>query len=398
MSIKAGVGVDSGSDSFIATKNAAQVAVTSLGSDPDLFIVFASSVYDSQHVLKGLRSVSADAHIIGSSTAGEITTHGPTNKNSVAVMAIKSDTVNFFTGVGQDIQVSPFAAGKAAAMSVKKSAGDALKAFIMIPDVLTGNGAETVRGVLSALGAHFPVVGGASGDDFKFVKTYQYCEDSVYSGACVGLGMSGEFSMGIGVKHGWLPIGLPMKVTRSEGAVLHEIDGKPAISLYEDYFGEEKARELRTQTLAKLAITYPIGMNKEGSDELLIVDPLSVDANGSITCAAEVPTGADIRLMIGSSDEAIAIAKVAAEDALKQLNGKKPQAIIIFNCIARQRLFGVRAGEEISAIQSVLGLDTPLIGFYTYGEQAPLGGEVRNIEKCNPSFHNETVVILALGD
>ena len=65
--------------------------------------------------------------------------------------------------------------------------------------------------------------------------------------------------------------------------------------------------------------------------------------------------------------------------------------------VLENKLFGERSGEEISAIQEAVGAETPLIGFYTYGEQAPLGGEVRNLEKCNSAFHNETVVICALA-
>jgi hypothetical protein len=261
-----------------------------------------------------------------------------------------------------------------------------------------GNGADIVRGVLASLGEHFPVVGGASGDDFKFEKTYQHLNDKVYSGVVVGFGWVGDFELGIGVKHGWVPIGTPKKVTRSNGSVIHELDGKPAISIYDEYFGEKEASVLRTETLAKLAVSYPLGMKVDGSDEMLIRDPLTVDANGSITCAAEIPQDSSIQLMLGSRDEAIKVAGIAAQNAVEQLNGAKPKAVIIFNCIARNKLFGEHSGEEIKEIQKSVGSDTPLIGFYTYGEQAPLGGEVRNIEQCNTAFHNETVVIAVVGD
>jgi hypothetical protein len=60
-------------------------------------------------------------------------------------------------------------------------------------------------------------------------------------------------------------------------------------------------------------------------------------------------------------------------------------------------LFGEFSGEEIKAIQKAIGENVPLIGFYTYGEQAPMGGELKNINKCSPAFHNETVVICVLG-
>lgn len=399
MSLKVSVGSNEGSDAYVVGANAAQNAFANLGAnDAHLAIVFASVQYDQQKVIAGVRSVTKDALLVGCSTAGEITTEGPLKKHSVAVLLMNSDTVKFYGGVGENIKADARIAGKVAAESVKTQAGDALKAFMMLPDVLTGNGADIVRGVLDSLGEHFPVVGGAAGDDFQFKQTYQYLNDKVYSGAVIGVGLTGDFKIGIGVKHGWVPVGVPKKVTKSAGSVLHELDGQPAIKIYEDYFGEEEAKQLRTETLAKLAITYPLGMRHEGSDEMLIRDPITVDEHGSITCAAEIPEGAEIQLMVGSREEAVRVAEIAAQNAKDQLDGSAPKGIIIFNCIARNKLFGERSGDEIHAIQRALGPNVPLIGFYTYGEQAPLGGEVRNINKCNPAFHNETVVICVLAD
>lgn len=398
--IKASVGTAYGDDSYAVGANACEDAIEQLGdSNPDLLIVFSSIKFDQQKMLDGIRSVAKNALLVGSSTSGEINTAGPIKLHrSVTIMAIKSPEIKYFVGVGENIAANPRLAGKDSADKVKAQSSESLKAFLMIPDVLVGNGADIVRGVLDSLGAHFPVVGGASGDDFQFKKTYQYMNDKVYSGAVVGLGMTGNFKIGIGVKHGWIPVGEPMKVTKSAGAVVHEINGAPAIKIYEDYFGEEEAKNLRTEALGKLAVTYPLGMKVAGSDELLIRDPITVDEHGSITCAAEIPEGSEVRLMVGSREEAVKVAKIAAQDAMSQLDGSVPKAVIIFNCIARNKLFGNKSGDEISAIQEVIGRKVPLIGFYTYGEQAPLGGEVRNIEKCNSAFHNETVVICVLAD
>jgi len=398
--MKSSVGVSFGDDSYAVGVNACQDAIDHLGDkNPDLLIVFSSVKYDQEKMLAGVRSVAPNTLLVGSSTSGEIVTAGPLKERSVAVMAIKSPEIKYFTGVGENIAKDAREAGKWAADKVKKHAdGAELKAFVMLPDVLAGNGADIVRGVLDSLGPNFPVVGGASGDDFAFKKTYQYVNDKVYSGAVVGLGLAGNFKIGIGVKHGWIPVGEPMKVTKSSGAVIHEINGSPAVKIYEDYFGQEEAKILRTEALAKLAITYPLGMKVSGSDELLIRDPIAVDEHGSITCAAEIPEGSEVRLMIGSREEAVKVAKIAAEEAVAQLDGSAPKAVIVFNCIARNKLFGDKSGEEISAIQEAVGNQVPLIGFYTYGEQAPLGGEVKNIEKCNSAFHNETVVICVLAD
>ncbi len=396
--MKSSVGLGIGEDAYTVGANACQDAIEQLKEKPDLLIVFSSVKYDQQRMLDGVRSVCADTLLVGSSTSGEITDKGPIKDNSVVVMAIHSPGVKYYAGLGENVAQNAREAGKQAAVSVKQQSNGEIKSFFMFPDVLVGNGSDIVRGVLDEVGEHFPVVGGASGDDFQFKKTYQYLNDKVYSGAVVGLGISGDFLIGIGVKHGWLPVGTPMKVTKSEGSVIHELDGKPAIKIYEDYFGEKEAEQLKNETLAKLAITYPLGMSVEGSDEMLIRDPITVDENGSITCAAEIPQGSDIRLMVGSKEEAVKVASIAAQNALEQLEGGKPKAIIIFNCIARNKLFGDRSRDEIDVIQEKIGKEIPLIGFYTYGEQAPLDGQVRDIKKCNTAFHNETVVIVVLGE
>jgi hypothetical protein len=56
---------------------------------------------------------------------------------------------------------------------------------------------------------------------------------------------------------------------------------------------------------------------------------------------------------------------------------------------------GSKIGDEIRAVQEILGEDVPLIGFYTYGEQAPLAGRLG--PKCHSAFHNETLTLLAIA-
>ena len=399
MAINAGVGLSKEKDSFEAGYEACKKALKNMGSEkPDLTVVVASVSFDQEQVLKGVRDANDKTPVIGCSDAGEITNDGP-NKNAVAVMTIASDQLTFYTGLGRNIDKGAREAGRAVAKEIKEKATQPLKAFVMFPDVLTGNGADIVRGVLDTLGEHFPVVGGAAGDDFLFEKTYEYMDDEVVSGAVAGVGIAGEFSMGVGVRHGWIPIGVPMKVTKSEGSVVHELDNRPAISIYEDYFGE-KASELRKEPLARMAITYPLGIKIPDLDEYLIRDPITVDDDGAITCAAEIPEGSEIRLMIGSKEKAIEAAQDAAKKLMKDFEeqGSAPKLILMFNCIAREKLFGQAAKDEIQAVMEIIGKDVPLLGFYTYGEQAPVGGEIRDSAKINSRFYNETIVLFAIGE
>lgn len=391
MSTKAGVGFSKNPQAIIAGKEACSEAMKDI-ENPDLIIVFSSIGLNQEEMLKGVREISQDSLLIGSSDAGEIATTGP-DKGGVVVMALKSDTVKFISGYGGSIADGARAAGKRLAQDIMNKTSEKISCFMILADVLKDNGADVVRGVQDVAGEKALVVGGAAGDDFLFKETFVYLNDQVISSGLVGVGLAGDIAIGVGVRHGWQPIGLPMTVTKSHGAVLEEVDGKPAVSIYEDHFGKQ-AEELRSEPLATMAITYPLGMNIEGSDELLIRDPITVDEKGAITCAAEIPEGSKIRLMIGSKEEAFKAAEEAARKAMAQLNGKTPQAVIMFNCIARNKLFGRHAIDEIQGIQNILGANVPLIGFYTYGEIAPIGGDM---EKCLSCFHNETAVIVVIG-
>lgn len=392
--IKSGVSRSNNSDAFKAGAEASKNAMDQIGGKADLVIVFSTVFYNQEKMLEGVMSVTKDTPLMGCSDSGEIIKEGPASKH-VAVMALSSDNIKFTIGVGKNVKADSHQAGVAAAKDVKNRAKGDIALFMMLPDGLTGNGAAIVRGIQKILGLNFPIIGGSAGDDFAFKKTYQYYNGQVLTDSVVGVGLSGNFSWGVGVMHGWEPIGLPMKVTKSEGAVLKELNGKPALNIYEDYFGK-KSEELINEPIAKMAYTYPLGMSVGGSAELLIRDVVIANKKGEITCAAEIPEGTEIRLMLGDPEKAIVSAKEAAEKALLQLRGTKPKVVFVFDCIARCKLLGSRIGEEISAIQDILGHDVPMIGFYTYGEQAPLGGTVG--ENCRSEFHNETMALLVLGE
>lgn len=396
MAILTGVGISQLTNSISAIDEAyAQAALSMDQHEPSCIILFASSLtYNQQELVSHLKGKLANTVIIGCSTSGEITSVAGSMDNSIGLIAFYSDQMRFVPGVGKNIAADPRDAGKQLANDIQRNAnGEKPKAMIMLPDGLAGNGADIVRGVLDVFGSDFMVVGGSAGDDFQFKKTFQYYNDQVLSGDVVGIGLYGDFNYGIGVRHGWIPIGVPRIATRSKGNILYELDNKPAVQLYEDYFGKDKNPLNSNEPFARLAITYPLGISVPTTDGYLIRDPLSFNEQGAITLAAEVPEGSEVHIMIGSTEEAIEAARDAAQQAIKQSQGKTIKAIILFNCIARKKLLMTKKQEEIDKIREIIGKDIPLIGFYTYGEQAPLGEEIAT---C--SFHNETDVIFVIAE
>jgi len=363
------------------------------GEAPRLAILLASPTrYDQTRLLMQMKLRLPDAAVVGCSTSGEISHLGVAD-NSVVMMLMGGDEeLKFVTARGENMSEDAYACGKQFADRLLQLGESPPKAVLLFPDGLAGNGAQLMCGVTETLGQDTLVAGGSAGDDFEFKQTYQYLNNELLTNSVVGVGIYGNFQFGLGVRHGWMPIGIPRTVTKSKDNIVYELDGKPAIEIYNDQFGEETII-IPGEPFAKLAITYPLGIELDGHQEFLIRDPLEVTDEGGIKCAAEIQEGSQVYVMIGGAVEAINAAELAANQAKARLGNKTPKAAVLFNCIARKKILLDRKHEELDKIKFVLG-DVPLIGFYTYGEQASTGFS----EAVGCSFHNETDVIFLIAE
>jgi hypothetical protein len=73
MRVIAGTGMSGAKDAAAAGREAAAMAVAALaGEPPALVLVFTTPRYDLPALLKGVRSVTGSAHLIGATGSGEI--------------------------------------------------------------------------------------------------------------------------------------------------------------------------------------------------------------------------------------------------------------------------------------------------------------------------------------
>jgi len=106
---------------------------------------------------------------------------------------------------------------------------------------------------------------------------------------------------------------------------------------------------------------------------------------------AAVADGSEAYLLTGSLSACQAAAQAAAEQALKELDGARPVLALVLADIAWQMLFEAQPGGDVSAVQSALGVDVPVVGGYTLGQIVPGGKEV-------PRFLNQHVVVMVFGE
>jgi len=362
---------------------------------PSLAIIFTSSEFAHPLVLKATNNLLGEIPIIGSSSQGIITNKGIFNYG-FAILLVSLSTQTFFNtaSVKNIDKESSLAAGENLATSLLYGFKNVHRSLsIIFSDKLITDGTNLINGVQEGLGRSFPLIGASSADNFAAQKTFQYINNELLSGSCSGILFGGKFNFGFGVKHGWLALGKMRIATESNNNVIHQIDGVPAAKLYEDYFAKDimgLAKELH-----KISISYPIGVYLPGEKEYLLRNIVSIKDDGSLVTRGDIPQGSKIRLMVSTKESRLGAVSQACQEAQKNLAGLKAKFVIVFDSAARSLLLGRQNQAELEVIKEEFGKDTPIIGMYTNGEQAPL----KSINYLGRTyFHNQSINIIAIGD
>ena len=384
---------------FVATSSApdptsaGREAVTSAlrglseaGVEPRLLVVYASSSYDPDALAASLGAAAGDVALIGCTTAGEIATAGP-GEAGVVVFALGGDGFSVSTAMAEIVDGDLRSAGSTAARCVDAVDKRASTVLLILSDGLAGDQQEVVRGAYEQVGASIPLVGGCAGDDLRMTTTRQFYGGRAVTGAVVGAAISSDGPIGIGVRHGWRPVGVPMTVTQSDGVVVHTLDDEPALDVYLDRLNAPTEVRNDPEAFTAHAATRPIGLSRRGRDEIRFVATADFEQR-TITCFAEVAQGGQCSIMEGDAESVLGATDDACSDALSPLAGTEPKGLMVFDCIARKGVLGGSIVDEIERVnQSAHG--APVAGFYTYGEIARTTG--------SSGFHNQTLVVLALG-
>jgi hypothetical protein len=339
-----------------------------------------------EELIKGVCEGAGTDQIIGCSTSGEISSSG-LSINSAVLGGIASDCLDFEIVTVQGLKKDSEAAGRQLAESFSSTP----RLLQIFSDGLTGNGCAILRGIANVFGDSVPVNGGAAGDNGEFVKTLQFCRDRVYSDAVCGIAFYGDFRLGIGVQSGWAPIGLSKQVTRACGNIVFELNGEPALDVYERFLGQHAKK------LPAIGVEYPLGFlkssaDKNQADHYILRATMSVDrAKRSILFAGEIPEGAIVNMTCGDKTSILEAAGTAAREAISGIGNATPEIIFCYSCMARKIVLGRRTEEEITRIRAEFDSRIPMIGFYTYGEFCPVG------RKSSNYMHNETVTLSVLG-
>lgn len=370
------------------TSIAIQVLEALNGEVPDALILFASSRYDYSELLHAVEAGCRPKIMIGSSSAGEFTSsaHG---EGSVSAVALRSSELRFAAGIGRGLRTDRAAAAKELVSSFHGASESRYlyRSALVLADALAGH-ADTLVEELTALTAGtYQFFGGGAGDDGQFSNTHLFYGTEAITDAVVALEILSNKPIGVGVSHGWQPATPPMRVTESEGMLLVSVNAAPAVEIFEEY-AERTGQSFDKANPLPFFLHNVLGIR--GDDGYYLRVPLGVHEDGSVLCAADVPTGSTLHIMSTGSPSASEAAATATRSAIRQLQGHQPQVALFFDCVATRLRMGKEFGVELETLQKELG-EAKFVGFNTYGQVARSNGEFSG-------FHNCTAVVCILPE
>lgn len=337
--------------------------------------------------VEDLRRAYPRSHLIGCSTAGEI--HGTELVDDSLVVAVARFAEAEIVAASVAL-TGPEASRAAGEQLARRLARPDVRAVIVLSDGLGVNGTELVAGLRAILPEDAVISGGLAADGDRFADTWVLDGAGCRSGAVCAVALCGDgLVVGHGSEGGWDLFGPERRVTRSDGNVLFELDGRPALALYQEYLGE------RAAALPASGLLFPLCLRRPGSaDESVVRTILGIDEDHqSLTFAGDVPAGHLAQLMRASTENLIDGAARAGENAALPHGARATGDLlaILVSCVGRRLVLGERSEEEIEATLGALPAGAGQVGFYSYGEIAPT-------PSGRADLHNQTMTLVTLAE
>jgi len=362
-------------------------ALNQIGNNPvSLGIVIAPYRYEAQQVINGVSSMLGNTPLIGFSSTACLTREGSEEQGVVVALLggedIKAET-HWFPAYSQSTEET---AEKLTQLLNYEQAPAQL--VFGIGDGFNGDAEE----FCAKIPGNVPFAGCLSSGDINSGFCYQIANTQYGSGGLSAMFIRGDIKIGIGHAHGWIPVGSRYRVTRSRGFWLRTLDGRPASESYAQMFGYP-ARDWAFPPLNQVVRIYPLGIERgAGTNNLLVRSPLRVEADGSFRMNTTIRDGTDVYLLTGSPNNCVKAAREAAQQAKDALGNSKPLFTLALVDTAWQTILQATPGAEMSAIQTIIGEDTPLAGGYTLGQIIPA-----KTPDARPQFMNQHIMVIAFG-
>lgn len=352
---------------------------------PLVLVLGNRMLLENENVFKEVKALYPDGHLVFGSTSGDITSN-TVDDDSITVTAIEFEKSKFLIKTSNVLN-SDLDSYKTGAELVKQFSQNGLKYIFVLSEGSFINGSELTKGMNTSTKNNTLITGGLCGDAARFEKTLASYNENPKPGEIIAIGFYGEsLEVSFSIHGGWTPFGPERVVTKSSSNVLYELDNQPALDLYKKYLGD------KSNELPAAALLYPLNVKSSEEKQSFVRTILNINEDdNTMILAGDIPENSKVQLMMTNVDNIANASERAARQAL-ELRTNKPQLALLVSCIGRKLVLDQRVEEEIEEVVAVVGDETTICGFYSYGEIAPFHGET------NCQLHNQTMTITLISE
>ena len=373
MGIRIGSGLSTEADARFGAAEAAAAARDALGGrECDLAVVFASGAHLAapEATLEGIHEALAPAELVGCGAAGVIGEMREVEQGTaVSVWAAALDGGE---AMPFHAEVEALGEGEGVLSGLPDLTGAA--GALLLADPFTF-ATDAVLRELSTAAPMLPLLGGLASARSPDAETpLMFGEDVVTSGA-VGVRFDGVEILPC-VSQGATPIGPELTITASEGSIIAELAGRPALDKLRETIEALTVDDLRL-IQGGLLMGIVIDPNKPEyvQGDFLVRGLVGADPDtGQVAVGTDVRPGQVVRLHARDAASADRDLREALGARMLALGGRAPAGALLISCNGRGAgMFG-HAHHDAAALDHELG-GAPAAGFFAAGEIGPVGGE-----------------------
>lgn len=376
-----------------AVSECLEIALGDEYSDVDLLLFHASIGHNFNQLIEKAKDLAPNAKILACSCGGVVGREGVSESmKDIALMAVKGK--DFATSYVNDIYGSN-AYQKALEMAKALKAKNAgINMIYLLASGIDIDNDACIDAIEEVFGKDVTIFGATSSDNMKGIISYQAIDNKVLEHGAFLIGFA-DSSLKIETQatHGFVAIGEPMVVTKAQGHIIKEINGKPAWPEY--------LKRLGLAQNATCSDSIPIGalgekltpeLAKEyGSQHILRAVTKHEENDLYYATACDVGT----ELWLTTRDEYLIFSEMdnMVNSLYNRIDNGDVVAVFHADCLARGRfLFNRIIKDELVGKMQYPFLKNnncpPWLGMYGFGEFARLGGK--------NTYHNYTTALYIL--
>lgn len=396
--MKAGIGYCNDKNACEAGKRIVEQALHHGNIDkPDLVLAFCSGESNAEAFFSGLQSaVGAEVPIVGGSAMGIITNNHVSYEGFPAGAAIlQLDPAFQQLATAYNLDQDEHQAGRRLGEQLSGEVdGKTLLMFYdsvktpptqSTPPVLNAS-PPLIAGIEATLRLNVSIVGGGVLGDHGFSHTYQFCGSSVGQQSVVGALLGGNIEPYVQIMHGCMPKdGIYYTITRMQGSIVYEIDGRPIAEMMDAFYGDRSWRKQLPVKRLAIGVNYgdKFGDYQEENYVARLITGVLPSGDGVVLFEPDLEEGMEIQFMLRDGQTMIESARSNSSQLMQRITqaGHVPRFALYIDCAGRAANISDTLTEEAAEVQSVLNeYSVPLLGFYSGVEVAPLLGRSRGLD------------------